>query len=295
VLGGVPVAAGAEVVRRRAEGGEVIFLQTDRVTLYHDVAENVYPMLEPGFSLGILDPPYAVGIDTWDKMGLDGLAGWMAPHLEGVTRLMAPPASLYVWGTPASWARLDPGIRALGWTFRSLIVWDKVITATMLQPNAWPDTTEVCGFYEIGKPSVPLKDEFGRKNRCGNTCWISNVWRYSSTGQQWRAERIRGEVEKGRTKTEPNKAVPLHPCQKPLLFSERMIRASSRPGDRILAPFGGTCREAVVCHQLPPNEARTCVSVEPDIKYLEAVRGSFILDTRPTQKGQVGLFNTEST
>ena len=61
---------------------------------------------------------------------------------------------------------------------------------------------------------------------------------------------------------------PLHPCQKPLLFAERMIRASSRPGELVFEPFGGTCRAAVACELLPEAEARRYVCVEPNESYI---------------------------
>jgi hypothetical protein len=38
------------------------------------------------------------------------------------------------------------------------------------------------------------------------------------------------------------------------------------------------------------DEARFCVSIEPDRRYLDAVRGCFTLDLAPKQPGQVGLF-----
>jgi site-specific DNA-methyltransferase (adenine-specific) len=58
--------------------------------------------------------------------------------------------------------------------------------------------------------------------------------------------------------------VALHPCQKPLTFYDRIVRASSRPGDLVLEPFGGTLRAAVAIERLPEREARRYICVEPD-------------------------------
>ena len=92
---------------------------------------------------------------------------------------------------------------------------------------------------------------------------VSNVWTHPQvTGH----ERLRGAD--GET---------LHPCQKPLAFSDRMTRASTRPGERVWAPFGGTCREAVAVETMArkdPTEARYCVTAEIDEDgrgYLDAV------------------------
>lgn len=270
-----------------------IYLQTDRVTLHHGRAEDVYPTLDPGFSLAILDGPYGIGKDEWDRMGTDGLAEWYRPHLEAVSALMAPSASLYLWNTAEGWARLDPVVRGLGWKFLRLIVWDKVISPAMLRDGAFQDVIEVCGLYTQGAPPTTGIKDAARTNARGTPCWIGNVWRMSSVDARWREERLRDGTEAGRTAVDPERPAPLHPCQKPLLFADRMIRASSRPGDRVLAPFGGTCREALACHRLPADEARSCVTIEMHQKYLDAVRGCFALDLRPRRREQVGLFGSE--
>ena len=64
---------------------------------------------------------------------------------------------------------------------------------------------------------------------------VGNVWH---AGMVQGPERLRGDD--GAT---------LHACQKPLKFADRIIRASSRPGERVWVPFGGTCRE----RRLPPS------------------------------------------
>ena len=264
------------------EGGALTpFLASERVTLYCDRAENVYPELEPGFTLAVLDGPYGMGKGEWDRMGIEGLAAWYAPHLAAVTRLMAPSASLYLWNTAEGWARLDPVVRGEGWEFRTLITWDKVHSLGRLAGVVgWQDVSEFCGLYLRGDPF--------------NSGEETNVWRLSNTGNpacspaSMTSERIfTGEYF---TSARAGSRVPLHPCQKPLLFADRMIRASSRPGDRVLVPFGGTCREAVAAQRLPPDEARHVVCIEMNRVYLDAVRGSFELDTTPRVAGQVGLF-----
>lgn len=359
-----------------------IYLQTDRVTLHHGRAEDVYPTLDPGFSLAILDGPYGIGKDEWDRMGIDGLAEWYAPHLAEVSRLCAPSASLYLWNTAEGWARLDPVVRGCGWTFRALVTWDKGIGSLAGRIDteamrAWPDVTEVCGFYQREGWSIfdMARDATTAHNtaasflraereRSGMTRKLLSTWFPSRTGgltgcvtnweegynfptwEVWETchralnaagagrpylqrdrsrvydldnraeyEALRAEYEalrapfrlppgitnvwaagqvQGQERLRDATRQPLHPCQKPLLFADRMIRASSRPGDRVLAPFGGTCREALACHRLPPDDARSCVTVEMDRKYLDAVRGCFTLDLAPRRREQVALFGSAS-
>jgi site-specific DNA-methyltransferase (adenine-specific) len=80
---------------------------------------------------------------------------------------------------------------------------------------------------------------------------VGNVW---TQGAVSGSERLRTA-----------KGVTLHPCQKPLLFAERMIRASTRPGDTVWVPFGGTLREMVAAERMArgkPSEARRVISCE---------------------------------
>jgi site-specific DNA-methyltransferase (adenine-specific) len=80
---------------------------------------------------------------------------------------------------------------------------------------------------------------------------VSNVWREPMVQG---ADRLRAEDGSA-----------LHPCQKPLTFAARMIRASSRPGDTVWAPFGGTLRELVAAERIAaadPADARRVITCE---------------------------------
>jgi hypothetical protein len=89
----------------------------------------------------------------------------------------------------------------------------------------------------------------------------------------------------------------LHPCQKPLAFAERMIRASSRPGESVWVPFGGTLREAVAAERIARadrDEARRVITAELNqdgVDYIgPALRQMQGMGTRKVDPKQVGLF-----
>ena len=80
---------------------------------------------------------------------------------------------------------------------------------------------------------------------------VGNVWTHPPVAG---GERLRTES-----------GAALHPCQKPVLFAERMIRASTRAGDTVWAPFGGTLREAVAAENIAranKTEARRVITSE---------------------------------
>lgn len=219
-------------------------------------AEAVYPLLTPGsVRLVISDGPYGMGKAAWDRQRTaDDLRDWYAPHVEAWGRVCAPAASVYLWGTQRGVRALQPLMEAHGWEWRTCVVWDKGFTPANLgwkTCGVWPDVTEACDVYERGGASVSLGGPSG------------NVWRRNMMLEK--PDRLyRPGLHPDRNPERGDTREGLHPCQKPLAFYDRIIRASSRPGDLVLEPFGGTLRAAVACETMPADEARRYVCIEPD-------------------------------
>ena len=377
-----------------------------------DVASS---MPDDHFSLAIIDGPYAMNKAEWDRLSVADLPKWYRPHLEAAGRILAPSASLYLWNTSEGWAALHPLLLSLGWTFRSLITWDKGVgfmagKCDVGSLRTWYDVTEVCGFYqrEEWAPSTCAGQEIayaaGADDRNWIRLWLGSEW--SGAGlkrreadralgtngmaghyfgaSQWslptweayqllanyaaehgaprerpylvhpsvwpdgdlcasydhlrasydhlraeydhlRAEydHLRAEYEASRPaftaplglsnvwrhgqvsgpeRLKGDNGAALHPCQKPLSFAERMVKASTRPGERVWVPFGGTCREALACANIArrdPDQARHCVTAEIDQDgrgYLDAVvpqlRGLSVQEIAKNRSGQTLLFST---
>ena len=358
--------------------------------------------LAGGYNMSEIDGPYGCKKAAWDMMNMDGLAAWYRPHLARVTALSAPSSSSYLWNTAAGWARLDPEMRALGWTFRSLIVWNKGMGALAgrLDTEAcrtWPDVTEVCGFYQReewapstcagseiayaagrdernqirtflcselersgmnrigldrevfarGGPKFMFSRHFFAESQWAMPTWehwqlLHKVWNeagkpegrpYMQQGDYNRIldlslpddvatlrteyDHLRAAYEASRPlftlpmstsnvwshpvvagpeRLKDAKGDALHPCQKPLLFAERMVQASTRPGARILIPFGGTCRIATYLERLKrmePENARyyDCAELNQDGRdYLGAVLGRMGEDAA-AKAGQTSLLD----
>jgi len=60
-----------------------------------------------------------------------------------------------------------------------------------------------------------------------------------------------------------------HPTQKPEGLIERMVLASSKPGDLVVDPFAGSGTTLRVCQQLE----RRCLGIELNPEYIEMMRG----------------------
>ena len=133
----------------------------------------------------------------------------------------------------------------------------------------------------VGADHEALRAEY-EALRAPFTCplGVGNVW---TQGQVSGVERLSVD---GNT---------LHPCQKPILFAERMIRASTRPGDTVWSPYGGTLRELVAAERmarLDPADARkviTCELNQDGKDYIGAALEQIGAEVRP-RGGQIKLF-----
>ena len=259
-------------------------ISTPRAEVYCAGFEDVAPTLADGLAtLAILDGPYNMRKAEWDKFpSWDAFRDWYRPHLEQVSRILAPSANLYVWGTDDSASALRELVGSMGWERRTRIIWDKVNPPSMFgaaHMTTLPDATEVCDHYQRG--AAHYHPALGA---------ITNVWTLSIKARA--LEQLPGAMVPHRVTGEAVRQG-LHPCQKPLAFYDRLIRSSSRPGDVVLEPFGGTLRAAVACQRLPATEARRAICVEPHRPYSEAVRPS--LEFQPVgTAGQPSLFGGEA-
>ena len=159
------------------------YLQTDRATLYHARAEEVYPHLPAGSaSMAWVDGPYAMKKAPWDMMSVEALPDFYAPHYEAMSRILTPSATIYHWGTAEGVMRVDPVIRAAGWTFRVLVTWLKTNPPSQKGQEAltcWADFTEVCGVYQreqltaLGGPAQYVSYAAGASDRNTIRAWLN--------------------------------------------------------------------------------------------------------------------------
>jgi DNA modification methylase len=254
-----------------------------RGEIHHARAEQVYPTIDEGsVSLAIIDGPYNMRKAEWDKFpSWEAFQDYYRAHIEALDRIMAPSSTVYLWGSDESEGYLRQPMREAGWTFRGSIVWQKTgahpARIGALNAGTWADTTERCGVYQRGGAYF--------KGDGTDLVWMSSPTQME--GRLWSPD-----MALDRVKGTPQR-VGLHPCQKPLAFYERMIRASSRPGDLVLEPFGGTCRAAVAIERLPAAEARRYVCIEPDEDgrdYIAAVLRSLRFEPGDERDGQPSLF-----
>jgi site-specific DNA-methyltransferase (adenine-specific) len=129
----------------------------------------------------------------------------------------------------------------------------------LVHPTAWPDGGLRASYDHLRASYDHLRAEYDHlraEYEASRPVFVhprgvSNIWEHPQVS--------------GKDRLVDADGCTLHPCQKPLLFAERMIRASSRPGDTVWVPFGGTLRELVAAERIArsdPGEARRVVTCE---------------------------------
>ncbi len=266
----------------------------------HGECADIYPTLEPGYSLIVSDGAYGIGGFPGDPKTPKALADWYAPHLEAWDRLAAPSSSLYFWCTPEGCARMLPAVEAAGWSFTSSLRWEKPSSAAWKGAagmRRWVQDSEDCYFYvREGGPAAyrllvgAMTERDSRRDKQVHGLLFDypdngrvRHWRRDwSAGrpsrEQWEAiwptfgapyyltyDDVAYHFALPQGVTDVWSGLPVsrpgrHGCAKRDDHIERIVKASSRPGDRVLEPFGGGAPVLRACKKL----GRSCDSIERD-------------------------------
>lgn len=206
--------------------------------------------------LVIADPPYNLGKDYGngsDTRDFDAYLDFSRRWLSECRRVMAPHATLYVFmGVRFISYLYDILEREQGLRFNSWICWhytqglgktrgfsprhDDILMFTMGESHT----------FNLDAVRVPQKYYRERNNMRGAN--PGDVWAFSHVHY-----------------SHPNRQP--HPTQKPEGLIERMVKASSNPGDLVLDPFAGSGTVPRVCQQLD----RRCLGIELNPDYVAGI------------------------
>ncbi len=194
--------------------------------------------------------------ETWDVLSADDYAAFTRGWLEQVRRLLRPSGSLYVSCTQHNLGVLLVTLEALAMRLVNIIVWQKPNAMPSMTRRTFTHSTEFVLFFAKGKGWTFNYEDIKRINperrKDGKRRQMRDVWTIPVCQGQ---ERLKGP---------DNRA--LHPTQKPEKLLERIIIASSNPGDVVLDPFMGSGTTAVVAERL----GRRWVGIERDQRFREA-------------------------
>lgn len=186
--------------------------------------------------------------ETWDMFEESDYRRFSVQWLKEVKRLLRPGGSLYVSCTFHNVGELLVILSDLELRCLNVIVWEKTNPHPNLTRRMFTHSCEFVLFFVKGKNWTFHYEEM--KKYSANGGQLKDVWRLPLCQGAERIKRADGRAA--------------HPTQKPEALLERIISASSKPGDLVLDPFSGTGTTALVAEQL----GRKWIGIENERHYI---------------------------
>ena len=235
--------------------------QTDAQSLMRGLPDE-------SFDLIVCDGPYAVTTHKWDNVA--DIQHFNLELLKSFSRLLKPGGAAYLFGKPDCIDFID--YRSF-LTLQSKIVWYQ--PSRLAQGRiSYTNNYDVICYFTKGKPKtfnldairVPQLVELEHRLRCERVPSVRNG-KFSKTvfhpdgknpGNVW------GDIKQLTYKSkELVSRELLNTIQKPEKLMERLIKASSNPGDLVFDPFSGSGTVPVVCQKL--NRRFVACEINPEI------------------------------
>lgn len=211
-----------------------------------DVLEQM-PRLPDGCArLVIADPPYNVGPsfgNSKEWQHSDDWLPWCRRWLEECARVLSDDGQMMVFGIHHYVGYLQVAMYELGLQYRRQIIWhyengwsrSRKTLATHYEPILWFSKSRSYTYHEIREP-YKSQDRLRHKITKNGKVWephpdgrlAGDVWSIPTlAGRRFADERT------------------IHPTQKPLRLTDRIVKHFSNEGDLVVVPFAGSGSECV--------------------------------------------------
>lgn len=259
---------GAGPTRALVDGGSELW--------HADVLELLGRLPDGTVDLVIADPPYAIAKEAWDEFdSLDEYVAWCDGWLAEVARVLAPHGSAYVCGfseiladVKARSAQRFASCRWLVWYYRNKANlgrdWGRSHESILHLRNE--DATRI----DVDAIRVPYNGHTTRyparvqavNSQYGGGGRRRDRWVPNPLGAKPRDVIEVPVICNGMTEKTP------HATQKPEALIEKLVRASSQPGQLVVDPFVGSGTTAVVAARL----GRRWLAGDADARYVGLAR-----------------------
>ncbi|MDB4953313.1 MAG: methylase domain protein [Myxococcales bacterium] len=256
-----------------------------RSELWHADAMDLLGRLgDRSVDLIVTDPPYAIDKAEWDEFeSLEVYVAWCDTWLAEVARVLAPHGSAYVCGfseiladVKARSAKRFASCRWLVWYYRNKANlgrdWGRSHESILhlRGEDARLDVDAVRVPYNGHTTKYPARvqatnSQYGQGRRPRRDKWVPNP-----LGAKPRDVIEVPVICNGMTEKTP------HETQKPEALIERLILASSAPGQLVVDPFVGSGTTAVVAERL----GRSWIAGDADARYIGLARDRLRAATR---------------
>jgi len=231
--------------------------------LYQGDAREVVPQLDAAGSVTLIfaDPPYflsnggitchagrmvVVDKGNWDRLGsISQMHEFNRAWLRACRVALAPDGTIWISGTRHVIYSAGFAMQEIGFKLLNDITWEKPNPPPNLSCRYFTHATETLLWAARDRKSKH-KFNYQAMRAAADGRQMKSVWRLVAPP---RSEKVLGT----------------HPTQKPLALLERVITASSDPGDLVLDPFAGSGTTGVAAARL----GRRFIGIDIDARYLE--------------------------
>jgi len=241
---------------------------TDKHKIIHGDALEVLrtEVADESVDLFFADPPYNIGknfngsIEKWPTE--EAYLDWCYEWLDLCVKKLKPGASFYVMTATQFMPYFDIFLRKkldvlsrIIWSYDSSGVQAKKYYGSMYEPILY--CVKDKDNYTFNAEDILVEAKTGSKRKLIDyRKVIPTVYNTEKVpGNVWEFARVRYRMEEYEN----------HPTQKPIALMERIIKASSKPGDVVMDPFSGTFTTCYVAKEL----GRNCIGIEMQDEYVK--------------------------
>jgi len=220
-----------------------------------DARSIMREMPDEMFDLIVCDGPYAVTTHHWDNVA--DIQHFNLDLLQSFSRLLKPGGSVYLFGKPDCLDFIDyrPFL-----TLQSRIVWYQPSRLAQGRVSYTNNYDVICYFtkgkaksFNLDAIRVPQLVELQHRLRCERVPSVRNG-KFGKTAFHPQGKNpgdVWGDIKQltYRSRELISRDL-LNTIQKPEKLIERLIKASSNPGDLVFDPFSGAATVPVVCKRL---------------------------------------------
>jgi adenine-specific DNA-methyltransferase len=242
-----------------------MFHRDGHTVVHGDGVKYLATLEDDSIDLAFIDPPYNIGKsfgavrDKWPSNA--EYVAWCESWIDILIQKLAPTGSVYIMASTQTMPYIDIYLRQhltvlsrVVWHYDSSGVQAKRYYGSLYEPILFA-VMDVRN-YTFNAHDVAVEAKTGAKRKLIDyRKAVPTV--YASTkvpGNVWTIPRVRYRMDEYEE----------HPSQKPEALLERVIRASSNPGDLVLDPFAGTFTTSAVAQRL----GRRSIGVEANPDYV---------------------------
>ena len=253
--------------------GEHVLLCADSTK--QENVERLSDAMGTRFDLLLTDPPYNVALGQHGNRRKDGLIivndNWgddegfvefLRSALSGAMSVMRQGAAFYVWYASSQSANFLEAAKRAGMDVRQILVWAKSTFSLGRQDYQWRHEPCLYGWKEGAA-------HYFTDSRRESTV-IDDAMDTSKMSKSELKEALDAILERTATTVlrdkKPTRSVE-HPTMKPVSLFAYQIANSSKPGDAVLDPFGGSGTAVIASEQM----SRKCGTIELDPHYASVI------------------------